>query len=155
MSFDRLQVTSTETRVRGPSTYENSAITSATSNVAIGGLAVSESGKQVSRPYPNVGTAAISVTASAFTFTNDMLASKVLRITADGAAATGAIMPVPAVSGQQIVLINTGRHNITFNATVATSNVAGSGTVTAKIPSYSHQAFVSDGSLWYVEGGMS
>lgn len=152
MSFDRLQVTGTETRVRGPSTYENSAITSATSNVAIGGLAVSESGKTVSRPYPPVGTVAISVGASAFTFTNDMLASRVVRVTADGQAATGAIMPTPAASGQEVILINTGRHNITFNATVATSNVAGDGTMVANVRSYSSQGFLSDGTRWYQHG---
>lgn len=149
MSFDRLQVTGTETRVRGPSTYENSAITSATSNVAIGGLAVSESGKHVTRPYPNVGTNAISVGASAFAFTNDMLASKVVRVTSDGQAATGAIMPVPAVSGQEVTLINTGRHDIRFNPTAATSNVRTGAGIAEAVFSYSANTFVSDGVYWY------
>lgn len=150
MSLDRLRVSTTRTIVEGPSTYEDSALTSVTRGVALGGgLDVTESGIQTVKPYPPVGTNAMSVTASAFAFTNDMLASTVVRVTADGQAATNATMPVPARSGQVVTLINTGRHNIAFNPTAATSNIRTGTGISEIVFSYSANTFVSDGSFWY------
>lgn len=150
MSLDRLRVTGTRTVVEGPSTYENSALTSATRGVALGGgFDVTESGFQTIRPYPNVGTSAISVGASAFAFTAAMLASSVVRATADGQAAVNATMPAPSASGQVVTIINTGRHNISFNPTAATSNIRTGTGISEIVFSYSANTFVSDGSFWY------
>lgn len=154
MSLDRLRVSGTQTVLEAPNTYENSALTSVTRTVALGGgFSVTETGKQILRPYPNVGTAAISVTASAFAFTNAMIASTVIRATSDGQAAVLATMPVPATSGQLVTIINTGRHRITFDPASATSNVAGGQLGQAAfVSSYSSQTFLSDGTLWYSNG---
>lgn len=154
MSLDRIRVSGTRTVIEGPNTYENSALTSATRGVALGGgFDVLETGKQTCRPYPNVGTAAISVTASGFAFTAAMLPSTVVRATSDGQAAVLATLPAPTASGQVLTIINTGRHRIAFDANSANSNIAGGQLGQAAIVfSYSSQTFVSDGSLWYAHG---